>query len=334
VAVHDPDPRAGDPEVCGERLDHGRVGEALAGRRRDGDAQVRVVQPLDVGPARSRDDLNRDPHGLILLRAGPSAVGEARPGLPHVFPAAAPPPCRPARAAGRPAVDRGAVACYRASVPRAVLSDATFSIVGCDLATGDLGVAVATRRPAVGSRVPFVEPGVGAVAAQAEPNRKLGPWILDAIGRGTDVEAAVEGALARDPERESRQVLALDARGRGAGYTGRAPQEWKGHRVGPGFVAGGNILAGAHVVAAMAEAFTHTPGELVDRLLAALAAGDAAGGDRRGKQSAAVLVRRPGLDPYVDLRVDDHPDPVAELARVFRVYDAAILHPQGLHAPA
>lgn len=195
-------------------------------------------------------------------------------------------------------------------------------------------MAIATRRPAVGNRCPFVEPGVGAVSTQATTRRELGPLVLSGLARGVPVDEAVAAALSDDPAPELRQLLVVNAAGGVAAHTGSAVEEWKGHKAGPGFVAGGNILAGERVVEAMAEAFLATAGELVDRLLAALVAGQEAGGDRRGKQSAALLVRRSGVEPYVDLRVDDHPDPVAELIRIFRVYDTVMLHPQGLHLPA
>ena len=205
----------------------------------------------------------------------------------------------------------------------------TFSIVATDGV--DVGVAVASKFVAVGAFVPHGEAGVGAVATQCYANPRLGKAVLALIRQGLTAREAVEKALAQDPGKEQRQVGAVDIRGNAYGFTGGECPEHAGHVIGSGFVASGNILAGPQVVEAMARAFETQRGELVDKLLAALEAGEKAGGDRRGKQSAAVLVLRPkggylGLsDVYVDIRVDDHPEPVAELRRIFKIWELALL---------
>jgi uncharacterized Ntn-hydrolase superfamily protein len=205
----------------------------------------------------------------------------------------------------------------------------TFSIVATDGV--DVGVAVASKFVAVGAFVPHGEAGVGAVATQCYANPRLGKAVLALIRQGLTAREAVEKALAQDPGKEQRQIGAVDIRGNAYGFTGGECPEHAGHVVGSGFVASGNILAGPQVVEAMARAFETQRGELVDKLLAALEAGEKAGGDRRGKQSAAVLVLRPnggylGLsDVYVDIRVDDHPEPVAELRRIFKIWELALL---------
>ena len=210
----------------------------------------------------------------------------------------------------------------------------TFSIVAVDTETGDLGVAVASKIIAVGSVVPWAKLGVGAVATQAWANVKLGPLVLSLLEAGYTPRRAVETLLSTDPRREHRQVGVVDARGRAYAYTGSECLDYAGHIVGEGYAVQGNILTGPEVLEAMASAFEKTKGELVDRLLAALEAGDRAGGDRRGKQSAAIIVLRPcggyggcdeGVGRYVDLRVDDHPEPVEELTRLFRLWELTIL---------
>ncbi|HEX6843617.1 MAG TPA: DUF1028 domain-containing protein [Actinomycetota bacterium] len=207
----------------------------------------------------------------------------------------------------------------------------TFSIVGIDLANGDLGVAVASKFPAVGAAVPFARAGVGAVATQAAANTGFGPTGLSLMAGGLDAAAALDAVLGADDDRDDRQVGMVDARGGVASFTGSNCFDWAEGRTGDGFAVQGNILAGAEVLDAMTAAFGSTAGDLVDRLLAALLAGDRAGGDRRGRQSAAILVVREAAgyggfnDRYVDLRVDDHPDAPAELARLFRVWDDTML---------
>jgi len=204
---------------------------------------------------------------------------------------------------------------------------ATFSIVGYDPATGDMGVAVQSRYFAVGAVVPWAEPGVGVVATQAAVNTGYGPRGLALLREGLSPQEVVERLLAEDtfPRLTGRQVAVLDAQGSIAVHTGPEASEWAGHRSGPNFSAQGNILAGPEVVDAMAEAFQNTGGELALRLMAALDAAQAAGGDRRGQQSAAILVIREGggrgygNDYRVRLQVDDHPTPIAELRRLLHM---------------
>ena len=207
----------------------------------------------------------------------------------------------------------------------------TFSIAGCDLEAGDWGVAVASKFPAAGAVVPWARAEVGAVATQSWANTSFGPGGLELMGGGLGAEETLERLLEDDDGREQRQVGLVDAAGRPATFSGSGCMDWYGGRTGPGYACQGNILAGSGVVEAMAEAFEGTAGDLLDRLLAALLAGDRAGGDRRGRQSAALLVvrERGGYggwnDRYADLRVDDHPDAPAELARVVETYDRELL---------
>jgi uncharacterized Ntn-hydrolase superfamily protein/catechol 2,3-dioxygenase-like lactoylglutathione lyase family enzyme len=205
----------------------------------------------------------------------------------------------------------------------------TFSIVAFDEATGDLGVAVATRVLAVGRVVPWARAGVGAIATQAAANITYGPRGLELFGDGLAPEEAIARLTGDDPEAAARQVGGVDGQGRAATFTGAACQPWAGGRTGRHYACQGNILAGEAVVDAMAAAFERARGDLGVRLLSALTAGEFAGGDRRGKQSAALLVVREkggfsGFDDrYIDLRVDDHWQPVAELGRVLNVWRKA-----------
>ena len=198
----------------------------------------------------------------------------------------------------------------------------TFSIVAYDRMTGDLGVAVQSKFLAAGAVVPWARAGVGAVATQAAAKVGYGPDGLALMAQGASAEETVEALTSGDPGREHRQVGIVDARGRAAGFTGEGCFDWAGGEAGDGYTAQGNILAGPGVVEAMAEMFEGTGGALSERLVAALDAGQDAGGDPRGKQSAALLVVREGggyggdNDRLVDLRVDDHPDPIEELARI------------------
>ena len=203
---------------------------------------------------------------------------------------------------------------------------ATFSIVARDPQNGDLGVAVASKFLAVGSVVPWAQADAGALATQAHANISYGPRGLAYMAEGMSAEEALQALLIDDPQHEHRQVGLVDIHGNAAAHTGATCMNWAGHIVGAGFTAQGNILTGRHVIAAIATTFTDTPGELAERLLAALHAGDAAGGDRRGRQSAALYVARAGgsyggtLDRYIDLRVDDHSDPLPELARLLKLH--------------
>jgi uncharacterized Ntn-hydrolase superfamily protein len=203
---------------------------------------------------------------------------------------------------------------------------ATFSIVAFDPATGDLGVAVTSKFPAVGNGVPWARAGVGAVATQAAANLSFGEEGLSLMGKGLTAGEALKKVLEADPGREDRQVGMVDSRGNAATHTGKNCFSWAGGKIGRNYAAQGNILVGAETVEAMARAFESSKGELPGRLVAALEAGQAAGGDRRGRESAALLVVRKGAgyggkgDRWVDLRVDDHPEPVAELRRLLNVH--------------
>ena len=210
----------------------------------------------------------------------------------------------------------------------------TFSIVAVDPEKGDLGVAVASKFIAAGSVVPWVKVRVGGVATQAWANVRFGPLVLRLLEANYSPRKAVETLLSTDPRREHRQLGVVNVKGEAYAYTGKECLEYAGHIVGEGFAVQGNILAGPEVLEAMVKAYETTGGELVDKLLAALKAGDSAGGDRRGKQSAAIIVVRPcggyggceeGADKYVDLRVDDHPEPVVELERLFKIWEITIL---------
>jgi len=202
----------------------------------------------------------------------------------------------------------------------------TFSIVAWDPANGDLGVAVQSKFLAVGSVVPFARAGVGAVATQSYANVTYGPEGLRLMAAGWTAQETLNHLLTIDLDVTQRQVLLVDAAGGAVGHTGEGCHNWAGHVVGDGYACGGNILVGEATVQAMAETFEGTQGPLPERLVAALAAGQAAGGDSRGQQSAALVVARIAgsyggrSDRYVDLRVDDHPEPIAELERILGLH--------------
>ncbi|MCA9751159.1 MAG: DUF1028 domain-containing protein [Gemmatimonadetes bacterium] len=209
-----------------------------------------------------------------------------------------------------------------ASHARAGEPVATFSIVGRDPATGEVGVAVQSKFFAVGAVVPWAKAGVGAIATQAFANTTFGPRGLELLAAGHTAQETLDRLLSDDPGREQRQVGIVDAEGGVASFTGTECNAWAGHVSGPDFTAQGNILVGEETVQAMGRAFRETEGMLVERLMAALEAGQAAGGDSRGMQSAAILVEKTGAgyggfnDRYCDLRVDDHEDPIRELRRI------------------
>jgi uncharacterized Ntn-hydrolase superfamily protein len=196
--------------------------------------------------------------------------------------------------------------------------------VASDLETGEVGCAVQSKYFSVGSVVPWAWAGVGAVATQAAGVAVYGRLALEELQRGATPEAALEAVLAHDPGAETRQLGIVTADGRAAAFTGAQCLDWAGHRVGPGFAVQGNILAGEAVVDGMARAYIETVGSLVERLVAALEAGQAAGGDKRGQQSAAIVVERAGaradsregIDRICDLRVEDHVEPIVELRRL------------------
>jgi len=206
--------------------------------------------------------------------------------------------------------------CAQAEAPKG----GTFSIVAYDPVNQDWGVAVASKFFAVGSVVPWAK--AGAVATQAFANTSFGPRGLLILEQGADAETALKVLVASDTGRAQRQAGIVDAKGNAATYTGEKCNAWAGGVEGVNFVCQGNILAGEKVVKAMAKAFEAGKGELAERLLAALEAGDAAGGDSRGRQSAAILVVRPGGgyggwdDRYLDIRVDDDPQPIKGLRRM------------------
>ena len=206
---------------------------------------------------------------------------------------------------------------------------ATYSIAACDLEAGQWGVATQSKFLAVGSVVPWAEPHVGAIATQAYANPRYGPEGLRLLRGGRSAAEAVEELTAADEGRDHRQLGIVDAAGDGATYTGAECLDWAGGIAGPSFAAQGNILVSEQTVTALAETFAATAGRpLAERLLECLAAAQAAGGDRRGQQSAAlVVVERDGgyaslSDVLLDLRVDDHPAPVEELARLYRMHRA------------
>ena len=203
----------------------------------------------------------------------------------------------------------------------------TYSLVACDLDQGEWGVAVQSKFLAVGSVVPWAEPGAGAVATQSYANPRYGPDGLALLRQGLSAEEVVKRLTEADDGREDRQLGVVDGAGRGATFTGSGCHEWAGGRTGAGYAAQGNILVSAETVDALAETFEGTAGSLADRLLESLAAAQAAGGDRRGQQSASLLVvRRDGgyaglSDVVVDLRVDDHLAPIEELRRLYGLHD-------------
>lgn len=210
----------------------------------------------------------------------------------------------------------------------------TFSIVAVDPKTGEIGVAVQSKFIAVGAVVPWAKAGVGAIATQSYANTSYGPVGLELLSQGLHPEEVLERLISADPDRELRQVGIVDAQGRAAAFTGEKCLPWAGHIVGENFACQGNILAGKEVVEAMAEAFLQTSGTLAERLLSALFAGQKAGGDRRGQQSAALLVvkEKGGYggfnDRYIDLRVDDHPRPIEELKRLYELHQLYFAPPK------
>jgi uncharacterized Ntn-hydrolase superfamily protein len=214
---------------------------------------------------------------------------------------------------------------------------ATYSIVACDLEARQWGAATQSKFLAVGSVVPWARAGVGAIATQAYANPTYGPDGLALLESGLSAEEVVQRLTGADEGRDHRQLGVVDARGGSATFTGGECMDWAGGRTGPGWAAQGNILVSEDTVAALGAAFEESAGRpLAVRLLEALAAAQAAGGDRRGQQSAALLVVEPDggyggfTDVLVDLRVDDHATPVAELARLYDLHDALF----GRTAPA
>jgi uncharacterized Ntn-hydrolase superfamily protein len=206
---------------------------------------------------------------------------------------------------------------------------ATYSIVACDLAAGQWGVVVQSKFLAVGSVVPWAEPSAGAVATQSYANPRYGPDGLALLRQGLAAQEVVDELTGTDDGRSQRQLGVVDAKGGAATFTGEDCHDWAGGLTGDGYAAQGNILVSAETVDAMVDAFAATAGlPLAERLIDCLAAAQAAGGDRRGQQSAALLVvERDGgyaglSDTLVDLRADDHERPVEELRRLYRLHHA------------
>jgi uncharacterized Ntn-hydrolase superfamily protein len=202
----------------------------------------------------------------------------------------------------------------------------TYSIVAYDGDEKAWGVAVASKFLAAGAVVSWARADVGAVATQAFAKVGFGPDGLQMMANGLSAEETLAKLLENDPQREDRQVGLVDAKGNVAAHTGKDCFDWAGHRIGRGYTCQGNILTGGDTLVAMAEAFENGTGELADRLVAALLAGDTVGGDSRGKQSAAVMVVRPNggyggdNDRYLDLRVDDDPEPVKKLEEMLQLH--------------
>ncbi len=208
----------------------------------------------------------------------------------------------------------------------------TYSIVAWDAATGAVGAAVQSHWFAVGPIVPWVRAGVGAVATQSIVDPAYGPRVLDLLEGGASPEDALAQAVAQDEQARYRQVGVVDARGRAAAHTGERCISYAGHELAEGAAAQANMMASPEVWPAMAQAFERATGPLQRRLAAALHAAEAHGGDARGRQSAAILVAPPAGEPWrmaVDLRVDDHPEPIQELDRLLDLRDAYDLASEG-----
>lgn len=202
----------------------------------------------------------------------------------------------------------------------------TFSIVACDLKDKSWGIAVASKFPAVGAVVPWVQANAGVVATQSFANTSFGPRGLEMMAHGLSADETLARLLKDDPDRELRQVGVVDARGRAATFTGNGCFPWAGGIASKGYAIQGNILASAKVLPAMEKKFLATQGNLPTRLYAALMAGDRAGGDKRGRQSAALYVIKPNggyggfIDRWIDYRVDDHDNPVPRLGELLEMH--------------
>lgn len=203
----------------------------------------------------------------------------------------------------------------------------TFSIVACDLKAQTWGVAVASKFPAVGAVVPWAQAGIGAVATQSFANTSFGPRGLALMGTGLSAQETLERLLEDDSEKELRQVGLVDGNAGSATYSGSGCFAWAGGVSGKGYAIQGNILSSGKVVPAMEKTFLNATGNLPTRLHAALLAGDRAGGDKRGRQSAAIYVVKANagyggyLDRWLDYRVDDHEDPVPRLAELLEMHE-------------
>ncbi|HET9910606.1 MAG TPA: DUF1028 domain-containing protein [Anaerolineales bacterium] len=203
----------------------------------------------------------------------------------------------------------------------------TFSIVACDLEEQAWGVAVASKFPAVGAVVPWAQAGIGAVATQSFANTSFGPRGLALMGTGLSAQETLERLLEDDTDKELRQVGLVDGKGGSATFSGSGCFAWAGGVSGKGYAIQGNILASGKVVPAMEKTFLKTKGNLPTRLHAALLAGDRVGGDKRGRQSAAIYIAKPKagyggyLDRWLDYRVDDHEDPVPRLGELLEMHE-------------
>lgn len=201
----------------------------------------------------------------------------------------------------------------------------TFSLVARDTEKGEIGIIVASKYLAVGSAVPWADARHGAVATQSFVNVELGPNGIALMAQGKEAKVALEEVLSKDDGKDFRQLALVDWKSAPASFTGPKCMPWAGHKTGKDFAAQGNLLAGPKVIDDMAKAFEETQGSLARRMLEGLKAADAAGGDKRGKQSAAILiVKKKGGpngfgDKWIDLRVDDHPEPVKELERILQL---------------
>jgi len=228
-----------------------------------------------------------------------------------------------------------ATACFHPAPAAARSQPATFSIVAFDSVTHELGVAVESKYFSVGRVVPWAEAGVGAVATQANVNPTYGPKALAMMATGMSPAEILRAFAATDSLWDARQLGIVDARGRLATWTGSRCNTWAGGEAGADFVCQGNILAGPSVVSDMAKAFRASRGELAERLIAGLEAAQAAGGDKRGQQSATLIVVRPSAahpefaHRYVDLHVEDHPTPIRELRRLWLIHQG--FHGAGAH---
>lgn len=209
----------------------------------------------------------------------------------------------------------------------------TFSIVARDPQAGESGIAVQSKFLAVGAVVPWAKAGVGAIATQSWANTSYGPRGLELLASGLSAQETLAQLISEDDGRASRQVGIVGVEGKPATFTGDQCFPWAGGQVGEHYTCQGNILVGEDTVLAMARTFEQTTGQLCDRLVAALAAGQAAGGDSRGQQSAALLVVRQGggyggsNDRFIDLRVDDHPQPINELQRILQLHKLYLFPP-------
>ena len=208
----------------------------------------------------------------------------------------------------------------------------TFSIVAFDPINKEWGVAVQSKFVAVGCIVPFAKAGIGAIATQAHANTSFGPRGLRLLKEGLTAQDTIEKLLKDDEGRETRQIGIVDSFGNAAAFTGKECFDWAGHVVGENFTCQGNILASDKVVKEMAIAYTNLKGDLVEKLFAALESAQKMGGDKRGRESAAIYIVKEkgaydgGTDKYIDIRVDEHPTPIKELRKVFEIYDMCLLN--------